>query len=141
MTKVTILFSFLLSSFCSLAQNAAVSPNYSKAVRIGLGELQKGQCTPCLEAYERAFALSQHSVLSYLRAARCAQMCEQIAQAKNLAEKALATNPSVTAQILQNTTQFPELQALATSKTGKQLLKKAKKLDAARAAQNAPTPE
>lgn len=108
---------------------------------MGLGELQKEQCAPCLEAYERALALSQHSVLSYLRAARCAQLCAQNDKAKNFSESALRINPALTAQILQNAPKFPELDAFITSKLGKNLLKKAQKLNANNAFKVMPTPE
>ena len=141
MQKISILCSLLLASFYSLAQNTTISAEYIQAVRIGFGELQKEQCSPCLEAYDRAFALSQHSVLSHLRAARCAQMCGQIPQAKILADKALSIQPSALIQILKNKTQYPELQALANSKLGKNLIKKAQNLDKTGTAQNTSIPE
>ncbi|MBC7776499.1 MAG: hypothetical protein H7246_13780 [Phycisphaerae bacterium] len=107
------------------AQAGPNNPDYKKAVEIGLGELQKGQCQPCIEAYERAFVISKHSALSHLRAARCAQMCNDMAKAEALANKAVEISWDMAAQVLQNYTDDPELTPLRDSDLGKKTLEKA----------------
>jgi Tfp pilus assembly protein PilF len=100
-----------------VAQNQAST----RALAIGLGELQKGQCKPCLEAFERAFEKSKPDVLSQLRAARCAQMCDDTQKAQQLVELALASDLPGIAQILQHQADFPELALLLDSKLGKKM--------------------
>lgn len=115
----------LLAIFLSAtAQSAPDNPEYRSAVEIALGELQKGQCKPCLEAYERAFSISQHSTLSYLRAARCAQMCHDATKAKAFANKAVEISAVIATDILQNNRDYPELALLQNSELGKKILKK-----------------
>jgi len=116
----------LLQSIGVVAQSSTKDPVYIKAVVIALGELQKGQCTPCLEAYGKAFSISQHSPLSYLRAARCAQMCQDKGKAQAFADKAVEISWEATAQLLQNELEYPELLPLQKSGLGKKTLKKTK---------------
>ncbi len=104
------------------AQTGANNPEYTRAVDIALGELQKGQCKPCLEAYERAFLISKHSPLSHLRAARCAQMCNDAAKAQAFADNAVEISWEATANLLQNEREYPELKSLRSSDLGKQTL-------------------
>lgn len=117
------LLALLIACFAS-AQTGSNNPEYKKAVDIGLGELQKGQCQPCLEAYERAFAISKHSALSHLRAARCAQLCNDQAKAQALADKAVEISWDMTANILQHTNDYTELAPLFDSDLGKKTLEK-----------------
>ena len=120
----------LLISFLFLARIAftqSTNPEYIKAVDIGLGELQKNQCKPCLEAYEKAFEISKHSALSHLRAACCAQMCNDAAKAKAFADKAVEISWDMASNILQNKSDYPELVPLQVSELGKKTLKKTEK--------------
>lgn len=114
----------LASTVAASAQNASNSPEYTRAVEIGLGELQKSQCKPCLEAYERAFAISKHSSLSHLRAARCAQLCNDAVKAQAFADKAVEISWDMTDQVLQNGQYYPELIPLRDSDLGKKTLEK-----------------
>jgi len=122
--KQVLTFSMLLFAIFSAAQTGSSNPEYQKAVEIALGELQKGQCNPCLEAYERAFAISKHSALSHLRAARCAQMCNDASKAQTFADIAVEISWDMAAQVLQNDLGYPELVLLRDSDLGKNTLEK-----------------
>jgi hypothetical protein len=120
-----LLATILLSLFTSLAI-AQVTPEYRKAVDIGLGELQKGQCAPCLEAYDQAFAISKHSPLSHLRAARCAQLCQNEAKAVQLADKAVEISAVILLRLFDEAnTEYPELGPFFQSELGKKTMEKA----------------
>jgi len=121
--KHVLTLSMLLFAIFSAAQTGSSNPEYQKTVEIAFGELQKGQCKPCLEAYERAFAISKHSALSHLRAARCAQMCDDAAKAQTFADKAVEISWDMTAIVLQNNNDYPELAPLKASNLGKKTLK------------------
>ncbi|MFN0173701.1 MAG: DUF6624 domain-containing protein [Saprospiraceae bacterium] len=123
MKHFLILALFAFPTF-ALGQTGPNNPEYKKAVDIALGELQKGQCTPCLEAYERAFEISKHSALSHLRAARCAQMCNDAPKAQALADKAVEISWDLTAKFLEIGTEYPELEKLRDSDLGKKTLEK-----------------
>ena len=110
------------------AQTGPNNPDYKKAVEIALGELQKGQCKPCLEAYERAFAISKHSALSHLRAASCGQICNDAPKAQAFADKAVEISWDMAAQVLQNSTEYPELVPLYDSYLGKKTLEKSEQV-------------
>lgn len=56
---------------------ATTDTTYKALVEKALNEMQKGECQPCLADYEAAFAISQRSILSRLRAAACAFACKQ----------------------------------------------------------------
>lgn len=114
----------IFSTLSITAQTASKDPEYIRSVEIGLGELQKGQCKPCLEAYERAFAISKHSVLSHLRAARCAQMCNDAPKAQAFADKSVEISWDMAAKLLQSDTEYPELGVLRDSDLGKKTLEK-----------------
>ncbi len=122
--KQVLTLSILLFAIFSAAQTGSSNPEYQMAVEIALGELQKGQCKPCLEAYERAFAISKHSALSHLRAARCAQMCNDPEKAQSFADKAVEISWDMAAQVLQNDLGYPELVPLRDSDLGKNTLEK-----------------
>lgn len=107
------------------AQNAWDDPNYLRATKIGLGELQKGQCAPCLEAYDRAIALHDKDGVTLLRAACCAQMCHDDTKAKVLADKAVAVAPAIVQQVLGSPADYPELRTFQQSDLGKKTRKKA----------------
>lgn len=49
---------------------------YQALVVEALEDLKKGDCKPCIEKYDRAFVLSQRSILSRLRAVLCAYECK-----------------------------------------------------------------
>lgn len=115
----------LAVAFTASAQN---NPDYTRAVEIGLGELQKGQCKPCLEAYERAFAISKHSSLSHLRAARCAQLCQDEAKALAFADTALSIGFVSTNFLLEDGVKYPELIPFRNSELGKKTLLKSEAL-------------
>lgn len=117
-----LLFTFTLPV---TAQTGPANPDYFRSVEIALGELQKGQCKPCLEAYERAFVISKHSALSHLRAARCAQLCNDAVKAQAFADKAVEISWDMTSVVLQNNNDYPELTPLNISSLGKETLKKA----------------
>ncbi len=116
-----LLLAFILPA---TAQSGPGNPDYLRSVEIAFGELQKGQCKPCLEAYERAFAISKHSALSHLRAARCAQLCDDASKAQAFADKAVEISWDMAAMVLQNNTDYPELDPLKDSNLGKKTLKK-----------------
>lgn len=124
--KLLLSLLFILQTFGLMAQTDSKDPAYLKAAAIAFGELQKGQCTPCLEAYEKAFDISQHSPLSYLRAAHCAQMCQDKIKAQAFADKAVKISWEATRQLLQNERDYPELLSLQKSDLGKKTLKKTK---------------
>jgi hypothetical protein len=123
--KHLLLISFLALAHIAYSQSS--NPEYIKAVEIGLGELQKNQCKPCLEAYEKAFQISKHSALSHLRAARCAQMCNDAAKAKAFADQAVEISWDMAANLLQNSSEYPELIPFQNSDLGKKTLKKTEK--------------
>lgn len=120
-----LLLSFLATFFLFFTSYAQTTPEYQKAVDIALGELQKSQCMPCLEAYEKAFAISQHSPLSHLRAARCAQLCQDQAKAEQLAQKAVDINFGVVMRLHNDLVEYPELVPFFKSELGKKSLAKA----------------
>ncbi|MDX1912652.1 MAG: hypothetical protein SFV22_14260, partial [Saprospiraceae bacterium] len=122
--KHLLLFALVWLSGALVAQSPANNPDYTRAVNIALGELQKGQCQPCIEAYERAFALSQHSALSYLRAARCAQLCNDPVKARAFADKAVEIAFSTADKVLNSTAEYPELKPLRDSDLGKEIQQK-----------------
>lgn len=122
--KYLLALASLIFSQSFFAQTGSENPDYRRAVDIALGELQKGQCKPCLEAYERAFAISKHSSLSHLRAARCAQLCNDAASAEAFADKAVQISWDISEQVLNNSTDYPELAPLRDSKLGKKILEK-----------------
>jgi hypothetical protein len=127
MKPVLTAFLLLIALFVS-AQTGPNNPDYKKAVDIGLGELQKGQCEPCIEAYERAFTISLHSALSHLRAARCAQLCNDAAKAQVFADKALEISWKTVNQVLEDGNKYPEILPLRDSGLGKKTLKKSETL-------------
>ncbi|MCC7465668.1 MAG: hypothetical protein IT261_05335 [Saprospiraceae bacterium] len=126
MKPIITLMTILLTSSL-FAQGPGTNAEYKRVVAIGLGELQKGQCAPCLEAYDRAFTLSQHSALSFLRAASCAQLCGDNNRARELAEKAVEISFESTLYVFDHTQEYPELTPFVTSKPGKKTLALAKK--------------
>ena len=121
----TIITFFLAGSL--FAQESGTNAEYKRVVAIGLGELQKGQCAPCLEAYDRAFTLSKHSSLSFLRAASCAQLCGNEERARELAEKAVEISFESTLYLFDHTQDYPELTSFIKSKLGKKTLTLAQK--------------
>lgn len=122
--KQLLTLAFFTIAHLLFAQTGPNNPDYKKAVDAALGELQKGQCLPCLEAYERAFELSKHSALSHLRAARCAQICNDAPKAQAFADKAVEISWDMTDKILQNASDYPELLPLKDSDLGKITLEK-----------------
>jgi hypothetical protein len=119
-----LLFPCILLAASLAAQSPANDPKYKRAVEIGLGELQKGQCLPCIEAYEHAFALSKHSALSHLRAARCAQLCNDPAKARAFADKAVEIAFSTAEKVLDSPAEYPELKPLNDSELGREIREK-----------------
>jgi hypothetical protein len=109
------------------AQGSGLTAEYKRLVAIGLGELQKGQCAPCLEAYNWAFTISQHSSLSYLRAASCAERCGDNNSALELAKKAVEISFEPTLYIFDHARDYPELIPFMKSKPGKKTLALAQK--------------
>jgi hypothetical protein len=82
--KNSILCFTLFALFCFKTQAqqtyATTDTNYVSLVTKAFDFLEKNDCKPCLEKYEAAFALSQKSILSRLRAAICAYDCKNEAR-------------------------------------------------------------
>jgi hypothetical protein len=62
---------------------------YIRHVEAALRHLQRNECQPCLDAYEKAFRIAQKSYLSLLRAATCAYACREKKLVAQYLDKAL----------------------------------------------------
>lgn len=89
--KLLALVLICWSATIALCQTTYATPDtaYIQAVEKALGYLQKGQCQPCLTAYQKAFNIAQKSALSTMRAALCAYQCQQPELAKMYLQQAV----------------------------------------------------
>ncbi|MBC3787903.1 DUF6624 domain-containing protein [Spirosoma utsteinense] len=78
-----------LTTLFGQTRYATADTAYIQAVEQALGHLEKGQCQPCLDAYQKAFKIAQKSALSTMRAALCAYQCQQPALAKTYIQQAV----------------------------------------------------
>lgn len=106
------LFSFLLFSPSIFAQSGQHDPAYKSLVANAFEHLQKGECTECLNDYEQAFGISQHSALSHLRAATCAEKCGQTEKRDQLIRTAASIGWDVCLKLLKDAESYPEFERL-----------------------------
>jgi hypothetical protein len=116
MKALLISFFFVLSYSGIYAQQkyASQDTTYKQAVETALAALKQGNCEICLSQYKRAFALSQKSALSTLRAAVCAYQCGQSEQAHIYIQKATALDWWICEDVCKNKTDYPEFNSLRT---------------------------
>lgn len=111
--KKVLFPAFLAFSFFSLSAQAFYATTdsaYMRLVEKAYDELRSGACAPCLVDYEAAFAISQRSILSRLRAASCAFACKQDDKWKFHLDFALEKDWISVENILQDKrNQYPEL--------------------------------
>ncbi|GAB4035949.1 DUF6624 domain-containing protein [Spirosoma jeollabukense] len=88
---------------------------YVQAVEQAFASLKQGNCQTCLTQYQRAFAISQKSAMSTLRAAVCAYQCQQTEQAREFISKATSIDFWVSEDIWENRKAYPEFDVLRTS--------------------------
>lgn len=88
-----------LTALFGQTQYITADTAYVKAVEQALSHLEKGQCQPCLLAYQKAFKIAQKSALSTMRAALCAYQCQQPALAKTYLQQAVAIDYSIAEDI------------------------------------------
>jgi hypothetical protein len=92
---------------------------YMRHVEVAFGHLQRGECRPCLDAYEKAFRIAQKSYLSLLRAATCAYSCREKKLAAQYLDKALALEWDGPHQVF---TTYPEFKPYHNTPFEKDLL-------------------
>ncbi|SFF39045.1 DUF6624 domain-containing protein [Spirosoma endophyticum] len=88
---------------------------YVHAVEKAFTSLKKGDCRTCLREYQKAFAISQKSALSTLRAAVCAYQCDQIPQAQRYLRQAASIDFWISDDVWENPKEAPELNSLRNS--------------------------
>lgn len=103
----------LLLSAAGLSAQTFYATNdtaYMRLVEKAYDHLRSGACAPCLADYEAAFAISQRSILSRLRAASCAFACKQEDQWKFHLDTALGKEWGTVEEILRDkNNKYPEL--------------------------------
>ena len=117
--RTGLLIGLLLSGLTTLssAQATYITTDtvYRQAVEQGLVALKRGDCQTCLVQYRRAFAVSQKSVLSMLRAATCANECGQIQQARTYLQQANKIDWQGSEQVWRGRQSYPEMNRLRSS--------------------------
>jgi hypothetical protein len=88
---------------------------YIHTVEQALTYLQKGACQPCLDAYQRAFAISQKSALSAMRAALCAYQCGQIELTKSYIQRAVNIAYGIAESTWEDRQEAPEFDVVRSS--------------------------
>lgn len=90
MKRLLVTFLGLLPASVSLAQQtyATTDKAYVAGVEKAFAFMKQGRCDSCLAEYRKAFAISQKSALSTLRAAACAYQCGQDDQAVTFVNQA-----------------------------------------------------
>ena len=119
MKKWLILSLFaLFSADASLAQQtyATTNPHYVASVEKAFASMKKGQCDSCLINYKRAFAISQKSAMSTLRAAACAYQCGQEAQAKQYIQQAITIDYGISEDVWLDRHDSPEFNGVRSTK-------------------------
>jgi hypothetical protein len=89
---------------------------YIHAVERGLDYLKKGKCQSCLNAYQRAFAISQKSALSAMRAAVCAYQCQQDTLVLKYVRQAVAVDYEIAEDVWVDRQLAPEFDQVRSSK-------------------------
>ncbi|MEZ0538407.1 DUF6624 domain-containing protein [Fibrella arboris] len=87
---------------------------YIHAVEQGLQLLKQGDCQRCLAAYRKAFAITQKSALSTIRAAACAYQCRQHDVATAYLQKAIDIDYEAVGDVWNDQQSYPELSLLRT---------------------------
>ncbi len=107
----------LLGNQLTLAQTtyAAQDTAYVRAVENAFTSLKQGDCRTCLTQYQRAFAISQKSAMSTLRAAVCAYQCQQIEQTHTYLSKAASIDFWISEDVWGNPKEYPEFNILRNS--------------------------
>lgn len=116
----TSLFVWIILCWCTTVapcQTTYTTPDtaYIQAVEMALTYLQKGQCQPCLEAYKKAFLISQKSALSTMRAALCAYQCRQSELAKTYIQQAVNIDYSIAEETWIDYQSAPEFNLVRSS--------------------------
>lgn len=88
---------------------------YIRVVEQALVYLKKGDCQPCLDSYRKAFAISQKSALSTMRAALCAYQCTQTEQARAFLNKATSLDWWACEDMWNKPKEYPEFDILRAS--------------------------
>jgi murein L,D-transpeptidase YcbB/YkuD len=102
----------------SQIQYAIQDTAYIHAVEQGLKYLKKGECQSCLNAYQKAFKISQKSSLSMMRAAFCAYQCQQEQVAKNYIQQIVNTDYESAEHAWEDKEVSPELDIARSSNMG-----------------------
>lgn len=90
-------------------QSGPSNPEYKRLTDEAFSQLTAGQCSPCLDNYQRAFAISKHSALSHLRAAVCAGACNDSPARDTLVETAVSIAWDLCLEILDKPGAYPEI--------------------------------
>lgn len=93
------------------AQTPQNDPEYKRLVELAFGHLKNSDCRACSDAYEKAFVISRHSVLSHLRAAVCAEQCNDVEKSAHLIRAATLIAWDMCLQLIENPREYPELNA------------------------------
>ncbi|WP_266368820.1 DUF6624 domain-containing protein [Tellurirhabdus rosea] len=107
----TLLTLFAFSPHLLQAQTTYATGDkaYITAVEKAFMALKNKDCRACLREYERAFAISQKSALSLLRAATCAYGCEEMDLARAFVHRAVTADVEAADEIWADLTEYPEL--------------------------------
>lgn len=108
---------YVLGRQSTLAQTtyAVQDTAYVRAVENAFNSLKQGDCRTCLTQYQRAFAISQKSAMSTLRAAVCAHQCQQTQQTHIYLSKAASIDFWGSEDIWENRKDYPEFNSLRNS--------------------------
>jgi len=106
-----VMGSLLTGSGASLAQTRYATQDtvYIHAVEQALISLKKGECRPCLNAYQRAFTISRKSALSLVRAAFCAYQCQEQPVARDYIRQAVEVDYKLAQEAWEDAETYPEL--------------------------------
>lgn len=98
---------------------ATPDTTYVRAVEKAFTSLKQGDCLASLGEYQRAFAISQKSAVSLLRAASCAFQCGPLEQAQTYLSKAASIDFWASEDMWNNPKEYPELNILRQSSLAK----------------------
>lgn len=84
---------------------------YKQAVERAFTSLKQGDCQPCLDSYRKAFAISQKSALSSMRAALCAYQCKQTDLVKRYIQQAIDIDYDIAEDVWVDYQTAPEFNA------------------------------
>ncbi len=107
----------------------AQDTNYVNLVEKAFKELESNNCESCLRTYETAFKISQHRILSCLRASLCAFECKNDSAFRYHLDFALKKDAGVVEQILEdkNYHEFDKYRNTAFFTTANDAIKEANK--------------